>query len=219
MEPRIVEIVVHTYTVFPGKRTYSVFTTRTPPPAVLHVYRKAREIGFKHYTRMFRESPVGLVCQRGRVIYLNSKRDTVCLTSGYNQYPPMLPALFPLGFALFHENLFYPETAGLIERIAIPAEVVETRLELGLALSALPGLREAVLVFGPINIRGRRTVRFVDASIRTITQWFGRTAIGNLEEMKNDVARFGRGLENNIPPLISFKRLQRRGGVAMIRVE
>jgi 2EXR family len=211
VEPRIVKIVAYSNILFDVAdfQPYSIFTTETPPPAVMHICHEARKEGFKHYTKMFKKSPLAPVHSRGMVIYINSEKDTVCLTVGHNHFPGIVEDESTLGISLAHEYTFYRETTSLIRRIALPKPVQTTRCKLaliGLTFSVLPSLREAILVVGPINIRGRRCAKFVDLTPLEITQLFGQKINEGIEQMRKDIARAFPGEEKRIPPL-TFKLL------------
>jgi hypothetical protein len=211
IEPRIVEVVFHTYIHFSVQEneTYSIFTTQTPAPAVLHVCPEAREEGLKHYTRIFRIAPIAPDYWRDRVIYINSAKDTVCLTFGHNHARRLIEDDYALVAGLLQERWFNEETVGLIQRIAIEIPVLSHPewYKLGLILSILPDLREAIMVVGPINIRGRRNARFVDLTTLEESHLLCPKTSCHIEATRRYIASIDTGLEIRLPPLISFKRL------------
>jgi hypothetical protein len=211
MEPRIVEVVFHTYIHFsvPENETYSIFTTQTPAPAVLHVCPEAREEGLKHYTRIFRKVPIAPDYWRDRVIYINPAKDTVFLTYGHNHARRLIEDDYALAAGLLQERWFNEETVGLIQRLAIeiPVRRHPVWYKLGLTLSILLDLREAIMVVGPINIRGRRNVRFVDLTLLEVRSLLCPITLCHLMATRRYIASIEKGLNIRLPPLIRFKRL------------
>jgi hypothetical protein len=68
-------------------------------------------------------------------------------------------------------------------------------------------LREAIMVVGPINIRGRRNVRFVDLTPLEESCLLCPVTTYHIEAAKRYIDSIEPGLEIRLPPLISFKRL------------
>jgi len=211
MEPRVVEVVVHTYIHFsvPRNKTYSIFTTRTPAPAVLHVCPEAREEGLKHYTRIFRKVPIAPDYWRDRVIYINPAKDTVYLTYGQNHARRLIEDDYALAAGLLQERCFNGKTVGLIQRLAIeiPVRRHPVWYKLGLTLSILLNLREAIMVVGPINTRGRRNVRFVDLTTLEVRSLLCPITLCHIMATRRYIASIEKRVDIRLPALIRFKRL------------
>jgi hypothetical protein len=79
--------------------------------------------------------------------------------------------------------------------------------KLGLTLSILLNLREAIMVVGPINIRGRRNVRFVDLTTLEVRSLLCPITLCHIMAMRRYIASIEKRVDIRLPALIRFKRL------------
>ncbi len=115
-EAQIMEVEFSTYLHAKWAKTVCDYTTQTPTPAVLHVYSEARQVGLKHYNRIFRRASFfNVKGLKEHIIYMNFEQDTVHLSLGEQQVD--MQYMDPIRFGLIQQDVLYPETLGRIERI------------------------------------------------------------------------------------------------------
>jgi hypothetical protein len=217
-EPRIVEIDIFTYPVeIRTTGTTAIdydYRTRTPAPAVLHVYSEARQMGLKHYNRTFRRASFFEAKDvEEQIIYVNFEEDTVYLSLGKEQVERQF--WNPLSHALTQQNTLYSGTLCRIKRIAIPMPPRPSVdvFEYWLMLRKCTGLTEVIVECGQDENgfvmmqkasmnqypSGRKRLRFSEppSGEKTSCEKFAR-------ELR---CRFQKN--ERLPPMITCKRLER----------
>ena len=216
-EPRIVEVDISIYpTILTALSVDCDYETQTPTPAILHVCSESRQIGLKHYDRIFRRASFfNAKDLKEHIIYVNFEQDTVHLSLGQQQVEGR--EIHALMAALIQQNVTFPEALRRIKRLAIPMSP-QPSLEVFDYLYMLrpcTGLTEVILVCGQdengLVVKqeasmnqypsGRKILRFSEPPSweKTSCERFARSLR----------CRFQKATNERLPPLFTCKRLER----------